>query len=111
MGETRMNATRQCVVAAAWALVLCAAAVAQQRMFELGTVARSDPLGFVMNAYPVIARLAGGRLVCLFSVYTAEKPAKMKIASSISGDNGKTWSQPSILFDHPNAEDADPNLL
>src|SRR5439155_22329044 len=76
-----------------------------------GNVGHLDPQGFAMKPHPVIAHLAGGRLVCVFSVYTAEKPAKMKIASSISGDDGKTWSQPAILFDHPNAEDADPNLL
>jgi sialidase-1 len=84
---------------------------AQETKFEPGVIAGSDPQGFTVNAYPVIARLANGRLVCIFSVYTAEKPTKMKIAANVSDDNGRTWSEPAIVFDHPNSEDADPNLL
>jgi Neuraminidase (sialidase) len=106
-----MKAIRPCVLAIACALAVSVSAAAQEAMFETGTVARSHPDQFVMNAYPVIARLSSGRLLCVFSVYAAEKPSKMKIASSISDDNGKTWSQASLVFDHPDAEDADPNLL
>jgi Neuraminidase (sialidase) len=93
------------------AVVLSGAASAQQPSFETGIVARSNPQQYVTNAYPVIARLASGRLLCVFSVAGSEKPTKLKIASSISDDNGKTWSNPEVVFDHPNGEDADPNLL
>jgi Neuraminidase (sialidase) len=83
----------------------------QQPMFETSVVARSDPQQFVMNAYPVIDRLSSGRLVCIFAVETAARPAKMKIMADVSDDNGKTWSQPVVVFDHPKTEDADPSLL
>jgi predicted neuraminidase len=95
-------------------LIFCLVAVrafAEQPMFETGVVARSDPQGFVMNAYPVIARLSDGRLLCVFAAETAAIPPKMKISASTSRDGGNSWSRPTILFDHPNAEDADPNLL
>ena len=96
---------------ALWLLFASVVAVAQQPFFETGYVAQSNPQQYVTNAYPVIARLASGRLLCIFSVSGTEKPAKLKIASSISDDNGKTWSSPAIVFDHPGDEDADPNLL
>jgi len=83
----------------------------EQTEFKTGVLAPSDAQGFALNAYPVIARLASGRLVCVFSVETAGKPAKMKIAFSVSDDGGKKWSKAAVLFDHPGAEDADPNLL
>ncbi len=91
--------------------LLTGLAFAEQPMFETGTIAGSNPRGFVLNAYPVIARLPGGRLLCVFAVETAAKPAKMKIAASASDDGGKDWSHPTIIFDHPELEDADPNLL
>ncbi len=92
-------------------LLVSVAAFAQQPFFETGVVAASNPQQYVTNAYPVIARLSSGRLLCVFSVAEPEKPTKLKIAGSYSDDNGKTWSKPEIIFDHPNAEDADPNLL
>jgi Neuraminidase (sialidase) len=98
---------------AAWVLFLVASwtAMAQQPLFEIGALAATDPQQYAVNAYPVIDRLASGRLLCIFSVQSAEKPAKLKIAASISDDNGRTWSKPQLVFDHSNAEDADPNLL
>jgi len=105
----RLSARMLCVLLLA--LVSLGTARAQKPFFETGVVARSSGQEYVTNAYPVIARLASGRLLCIFSVSGPEKPAKLKIASSFSDDNGKTWSSPSIVFDHPDAEDADPNLL
>ena len=84
--------------------------IAHAQEFETGIVAGSDPQQFVENAYPVIARLSTGRLLCIFAGVTS-KPAKMKIVASVSDDGGKRWSKPVLVFDHPNAEDADPNLL
>jgi sialidase-1 len=83
----------------------------KQPMFATGTVASAQSGRSVINAYPVIARLANGRLLCVFSVAAQEKPSKMKIAASISDDGGLSWSVPQILFDHLQSEDADPNLL
>lgn len=89
---------------------LGASAFAESPTFETGTVAASNPQQFIQNAYPVIQRLSTGRLVCIFSAVT-DKPAKMKIVASVSDDGGKSWSKPALVFDHPNTEDADPNLL
>ena len=102
--------TMRRVAVAMISLWFSAYALAETRMFETGTVAASNPQQFVENAYPVIARLATGRLVCVFAGVT-DKPAKMKIVSSISDDAGKSWSKPVLVFDHPNTEDADPNLV
>jgi predicted neuraminidase len=99
------------ILAAAFVAIACGSAPAQKSMFETGVVAASDPRQYVVNAYPVIDRLATGRLLCVFSVETADKPPKMKIAFSTSDDNAKSWSKPHLLYDHANAEDADPNLL
>ena len=79
--------------------------------FKTEVLAPADAAMFTLNAYPVIARLETGRLLCVFAVENAGKPTKIKIASSISDDNGKTWSTGVVLFDHPHAEDEDPNLL
>lgn len=84
---------------------------AEQPIFETGVIAGSDPQRFVTNAYPVIARLSDGKLLCVFAAEAAAVPPKMKIAASTSTDGGKSWSDPTVLFDHPNTEDADPNLL
>ena len=99
------------MLAALIALATGARARGQQPIFETGVIARSDPRQFVMNAYPVVDRLRSGRLLAIFSVETAAKPAKMKIAACISDDGGETWSKPEIVFDHPKSEDADANLL
>ena len=94
-------------------ITLCpdVSAFAEQPFFRTGIVAASDAQGFVLNAYPVIARLSSGRLLCVFAAETAAQPPKMKIASSFSDDGGASWSSPAIVFDHPKEEDADPNLL
>jgi Neuraminidase (sialidase) len=94
-------------------VILCpdVSALAEQPFFRTATVAASDGQGFVLNAYPVIARLSSGRLLCVFAAETAVQPAKMKIAGNFSDDGGAHWSNPTVIFDHPEEEDADPNLL
>ena len=92
-------------------LLISLGASAQHPVFESGFVALSSPQQYTTNAYPVLARLSSGRLLCVFSVAAAEMEAKLKIASSFSDDNGMTWSAPAVVFDHAGAEDADPNLL
>ena len=92
---------------------------AESSDFKTEILASSSPAGFTLNAYPVIARLATGRLLCVFSVANTGRPTKIKIASSASikiassasDDNGKTWSAPAVVFDHPHAQDEDPSLL
>lgn len=111
----RCKAAR-CVRAALTAFIAAAAlsspaARAEPPTFENGVISRHDARGFVYSAYPVIARLETGRLLCVFSVRTAADGVEYSIAFSTSDDNGRTWSQPEILFDHTNHTDADPNLI
>jgi len=103
--------TKCCMAVVLLVFGLTACFAADQPTFETGVVAHSEPQQFVLNAYPVIARLTSGRLVCVFSVKTAGIHPKLKIAASVSDNNGKSWSKPAVVFDHPNTEDADPNLL
>ena len=92
-------------------IVLPLSTKSQAPLFETGVISTSDESGFILSAYPVIDRMANGRLVCIFAVKANNKPSKLKIAVSISDNNGKTWSAPQIIFDHPDKSDADPNLL
>lgn len=84
----------------------------QTAEFNVGTISSYNTTGFVTSAYPDIDRLANGRLICIFACIDSTKSIRMKIAVSISDDNGISWSKPKIIFDHTNALfDADPNLL
>lgn len=99
------------MVCCAVVFLLSSVSQAEQPEFETVVLAPSNANGFTLNALPVVARMASGRLVCVFSVETAERPVKMNIAFSVSDDGGKKWSKAAVLFDHLGAEDADPNLL
>lgn len=83
----------------------------QQPLFETGVISSLNTTGFVKSAYPVINRLESGRLVCVFSVISDSKSMKMKIVSITSDDGGSTWSKPQTLFNHPNGDEYDPNLI
>ena len=56
--------------------------------FETGVVAASDGAAHFTNAYPVIVRIAGGRLVTAFSVTPKDNPDGY-IAASTSDDGAK----------------------
>lgn len=86
-------------------------ATSQQADFHTGVISSYRTTGFVTSAYPVIDRLVNGRLVCIFACTDTVRPSKLNIAVSVSDDKGVTWSKPEIIFDHPDANDADPNLL
>lgn len=93
-------------------LTLFSSAVrAQKPLFETGIISSPNTTGFVKSAYPVINRLKNGRLICVYSGITDAKSMKMDIAFSTSDDNGLTWSKPEILFNHPNSDEYDPNLI
>ena len=83
----------------------------QQPQFETGIISSYNTTGFVKSAYPVINRLKNGRLICVYSGITDPKSMKMNIAFSTSEDNGLTWSNAEILFNHPNSDEYDPNLI
>ncbi len=78
-------------------------------VFQTGAVKQSDKEAFRMNAIPSIARLASGKLLCVWTV-SGPQPTKLRIVGSLSSD-GSTWSEPRILIDTPGKSDADPVLL
>jgi sialidase-1 len=78
--------------------------------FDTGVVAASDGGAFLSNAYPVIVRIPGGRLVTAFTVMPKDNPDGY-IAASVSDDGGKSWSRPVKALDVPGKLDADPTLL
>lgn len=96
---------------ACFQLTFSLTANSQQASFQTGTISSFSTTGFLTSAYPVIDRVSSGRLVCIFACADTTKPTKYKIATSISDDNGITWSKPQIIFDHPKSIDADPNFL
>ncbi len=89
---------------------LLASATAFSGSFETGIIAASDGAAHLTNAYPVIVRIAGGRLVTAFSVMPKDDPDGY-IAASASDDGGRTWSPPVKALDIPGKLDADPCLL
>jgi predicted neuraminidase len=51
---------------------------------------------------PVLARMPNGDLICFHYTGEPREPAQDNLVMiSRSGDNGKTWSKPEILFEHP----------
>ncbi len=92
------------------ALFLATASTALAASFDSGTVIASDGAAYRQSAYPVITRIANGRLVTAFAVMPKDGPDPY-IAASISDDNGRTWSAPVKALDVPAKNDADPTLL
>lgn len=90
-------------------LALAAALTAAAAPPEFGLVAESK-LPKQQYAYPVIVRMAGGRLVTAFTHAGGGLPDAC-IAVSVSDDGGKTWSAPAKALDIPGMNDADPSLL
>ena len=78
--------------------------------FETGAIHRSDGGSFYTNAYPVVARLASGQLLAVWSV-TAKGDPDGRIVGTSSGDGGRSWSSPRTVLDIPQMLDADPNIL
>jgi BNR repeat-like domain len=90
--------------------LLIASAAGFGASFETGIVAASDGAAHWTNAYPVIVRIAGGRMVTAFSVLPKDNPDGY-IAASTSDDGGKTWSPAVKALDIAGKLDADPSLL
>jgi predicted neuraminidase len=78
--------------------------------FETGVAAASDGGAHLTNAYPVIVRIAGGKLVLAYSVTPKDDPDGY-IAARVSADGGRTWSAPVKALDIPGKLDADPSLM
>ena len=90
--------------------VFCAAVVASAAAApEFGFVAESNGPSLTI-AYPVIVRMADGRLVTAFTMQ-GKSVADPYIAASISDDGGKTWTAPVKALDTVGLVDADPAML
>ncbi|QDT73111.1 BNR/Asp-box repeat protein [Lacipirellula limnantheis] len=68
------------------------------------------------QAFPDVCRLPNGDLACVFyagyghvSLPTAEWPRGGRICVVESSDEGRTWSEPRVLFDGPQ-DDRDPHI-
>ncbi len=66
---------------------------------------------YAHNAYPTIARLADGRLICVFTARDARTRDKYVIAAAFSEDNGRTWGPPGVVLDTPGSLDFDPGIV
>jgi len=69
------------------------------------------------EAFPDVCRLGDGRLMSVFyagydhvSLPTARWPKGGRIDYAISGDGGRTWSKPGLLYDGPD-DDRDPSIV
>lgn len=81
----------------------------ERPLFESGTV-RSPAVKGEVNAYPVIARAASGKLIAAWSV-SGPKNSDGRIAVSASEDGGRSWSEPVTAIDTPRQFDGDPSLI
>lgn len=97
-------------VLGALAVTVCCAAGEYGRpdLIETRTVARSSEADYY--AFPSIARLAGGDLVCVFYLGVGHVSPDGRIALARSTDEGKTWSKPEIVVDTPD-DDRDPSIM
>ncbi len=92
--------------------LLAGASQAEEKaFFETGTVAPSDGGDFAINAYPVIARLQSGALLCVWTAARKGVLESYRIVGALSHDNGKTWGAPALLFQGNKALEADPNIV
>ena len=78
-------------------------------------ISRGGPAG-PYQAFPDVCRTAGGDLMCVFysgyghvSLPNDEWPRGGRICYVRSADEGRTWSQPALLFDGPQ-DDRDPHI-
>lgn len=77
---------------------------------QTGAVVRSDGGPFERNAIPSIARLASGKLLCVWT-FSGKPVTRLRLAGAVSADGGRSWSKPRVLMEHEGANDADPVLL
>jgi len=69
------------------------------------------------EAFPDVCRLKDGRLMCVFyagythvSLPSAAWPKGGRICFSVSSDEGRTWSEPRLVYDGPD-DDRDPSIV
>jgi hypothetical protein len=64
-------------------------------------------------AFPSLARLGDGHLLCVFSVRQADPShgRKLAIGGVESVDHGRTWSIPRVLINSPDGDNYDPSIV
>jgi hypothetical protein len=117
----RITAARDCAIAICW--------IANALFFVLGArqpATAAEPIKYTVisrgelagryQAFPDVCRLQSGDLACVFytgyghvSLPSAEWPRGGRICLVQSRDEGRTWSQPRVLFDGPQ-DDRDPHI-
>lgn len=101
-------------VIAAFCVIGCFIGVPAQKtntepFFEAATV-RSPSVKGEINAYPVSARTASGKIFTAWSV-SGPKNNDGKIVGSTSADGGRTWGSPVKAMDIPGQFDGDPSII
>ncbi|MCC6239283.1 MAG: exo-alpha-sialidase, partial [Phycisphaerales bacterium] len=67
--------------------------------------------GDYQAAYPCLARLSDGRLLCVYSAYADAKGDRVVVKGIFSSDQGKSWSEPVTLIDTYPELDCDPAIV
>ncbi|NLX97011.1 MAG: DUF1080 domain-containing protein [Rhodopirellula sp.] len=69
------------------------------------------------EAFPDVCRLSDGRLMSVFyagyghvALPNEQLPKGGRVSYAVSGDEGRTWSKPEILYDGPD-DDRDPSIV
>lgn len=69
------------------------------------------------EAFPDVCRLDDGRLMCVYyagyshvSLPNDSHPRGGRVSCSFSSDEGRTWSEPQVLYDGPH-DDRDPSIV
>jgi len=98
------------LVLASWAFLAAATGdPSVGRNPEHFTVVGTDQ--YRISAYPTVASLSDGRLLCVFSAIDARTGDKAVIAGSFSRDQGRSWSNPTVLIDSRPDLDYDPAIV
>jgi len=74
-------------------------------------IAPRDGDAFTTCAYPMVDRLADGRLLCVYSTWRDNDRSHTKVVGVFSDDHGRSWGDPVTLIDsHPHL-DYDPAII
>ena len=87
-----------------WPALLAAAGL------ETGAVKQTDGAAYFVNAYPVVARLASGKLLVVWAA-TAKGDKAARVVAAISTDGARGWSGPQTLIQTAGMSDLDPNIV
>jgi sialidase-1 len=101
--EARVMAHRWLSLASILAVVICGFA-RQATAVDYARTIPQDPTGGGYQAWPDVARLQDGRLMCVFyngNGHGSSPAAVGRIDYSISTNEGYTWSTPRVLYDGP----------